>query len=532
MNIARLIQQQASLHPNKPAVMMANPLGNHYDYPFYTFSEFETRSQKIASKLKRMGVKEGERVVLFIKPSLDFSIIVFALFKMGVIPVMIDPGMGRKNLLNAIQEVKPQGLIGINIVHVLKRVFRKSFKTIKWAYSVEDNYFLAPNLLKDLESESSEFELFAAKDSDPAAILFTSGGTGTPKGVITTHGILTAQTHMLQEMFNLNANDTDLPGFPLFALFTLAMGMTSIIPDMDPTRPAQCDPLKLVRTLKDKNISFAAGSPAIWQRVGEYCQNQNITLPSLKYVVMFGAPVRGEIHEMWAKIIPDGTTYTPYGATECLPVSLFSGKEVLGATWEKTKKGEGVCIGRATPKNQIFILPQSDSELNEISELATGEIGEIAVLGPTVTPGYFENEKATRLAKIKTSSGLVHRMGDVGYKDDQGRVWFCGRKSHVVNLNHQRFYSIKVEGIFNTHPKVKRSALVRGLDELVVVIELNPKEVWSESLVEELRVLGQKHEQTKMITKFLKHKSFPVDVRHNIKIDRLALSKWAQGVKL
>ncbi len=520
MNIAELIQEKARLMPSKPSVMIASPLGKHYDYPFYTFREFEERSQRIARRLSMAGIKKGERVVLFIRPCLDFSVIVFALFKMGVIPVMIDPGMGRKNLLRAIKEVRPSGLIGVNVVHVLRRIFSKSFKSLKWSYSVEKNLFLAPELLHDLESESLEFKVEDMNESDPAAILFTSGGTGTPKGVITTHGILVAQTKMLQEMFHLTPQDIDLPGFPLFALFTLAMGMTSIIPDMDPTKPAQCDPLKIARTLKEKKITFAAGSPAIWERVGEYCKANNIILPDLKYVVMFGAPVRGEIHALWKEILPHGTTYTPYGATECLPVSLFSGKEVLSETWEKTKQGQGVCIGSATPGNQILILDDAGVELKD------GSVGEIAVLGPTVTPGYFERAEATRLAKIQTPQGLIHRMGDVGLKDSQGRVWFCGRKTHVVQTSLGPMYSIQVEGLFNVHPAVKRSALISYEGEAGIVVELK-KGIKFKSVLSDLEKINQGLPQKMRV--ILSHPGFPVDVRHNIKIDRIALSQWAKG---
>lgn len=518
MNIAELIQDKARLHPDKPSVMMASPLMKHYDYPFYTFREFEERSQRIAARLQKAGVKRGERVVLFIKPCLDFSVIVFALFKMGVIPVLIDPGMGRKNLLRAIEEVKPTGLIGVNLVHILRRVFRKSFRTLQWSYSVESNRFLAPQLLKDLETESLDFKLEDMKPTDPAAILFTSGGTGTPKGVITTHGILVAQTKMLQEMFSLTPSDIDLPGFPLFALFTLAMGMTSIIPDMDPTKPAQCEPLKIARTLKEKKITFAAGSPAIWERVGEYCKSQNIILPDLKYVVMFGAPVRGEIHALWKDLLPNGTTYTPYGATECLPVSLFDGKSVLSETWEKTKQGQGVCIGKATPGNKVLILDEAGREVSGI--------GEICVLGPTVTPGYFEREEATKLAKIQTPEGLIHRMGDVGYKDEQNRVWFCGRKTHVVQTPKGPLYSIQIEGLFNVHPAVKRSALISFEGEAGIVVELKKNHKFS-SIKPELEKINQTLPHKMKV--ILSHKGFPVDVRHNIKIDRLALSAWAKG---
>ncbi|MBY0518242.1 MAG: AMP-binding protein, partial [Bacteriovoracaceae bacterium] len=320
----------------------------------------------------------------------------------------------------------------------------------------------------------------------------------------------------------------DMPGFPLFALFTLAMGMTSVIPDMDPTKPAQCDPAKLTRTLIDKKITFAAGSPAIWERVGKFCQQNKITLPHLQHVVMFGAPVKVEIHELWKDIIPHGTTHTPYGATECLPVSTFSGREVLSETAPMTRSGAGTCIGLPVEGNKVFIIKDADIPLGEIIELPPGERGEIVVLGPTVTPGYFENPKATELAKISTPLGLAHRMGDVGYKDISGRLWFCGRKSHVIKFEGASHYPIPIESLFNQHKAIKRSALIEDGHGPALAVEMNPGHQWSESIRLELIELGSKQAHTHIIKNFYPHPGFPVDVRHNIKIDRLALSRWAK----
>lgn len=514
MNIAELISTQAQLHPHKRAVVMSRRRRDKgYNYPCYSFEEFESRSNQIVTRLRAQGFSAGERVLLFVRPSLDFSVITFALFKAGLVPVFIDPGMGRKNLLKAVAEVSPQGMVAEREVFLGKWLFPTAFRSVKRALSV-------PGLLKGIEKLAPDIRMHMPAVNETAAILFTSGGTGSPKGVITTHEILRAQTHMLQEMFALNSGDTDLPGFPLFALFTLAMGMTSVIPDMDPTHPADSDPKRLVQALVDQRITFAAGSPAIWEKVGRYCQEQKITLPFLKRVVMFGAPVRGEVHELWKPILPHGTTYAPYGATECLPIAFERG-DLLLSEWPANQRGAGTCLG--TPVNGMKI------SIDKAADIPNGfplEVGEILVQGPTVTPGYFAREDATAAAKIPHADGLIHRMGDVGYMKD-GKLWFCGRKAHVVVTANETFYPIPVEGIFNTHPQVKRSALVAIKHGAGLVVEPNGDVDWKQ-LVNELQSLAFKYSHTKNITKFFLHKNFPVDVRHNIKIDRKALSLWAQ----
>lgn len=511
MNIALRIQEQAKLLPEKRAVV--------HGPSFYTFREFEERSNQMAHYFESIGINRGKRILLFVKPCLDFSVITFALFKVGAIPVLIDPGMGIKNLLSSIGQVKPYGMIAIDLVHWIRRIKRKPFS------SVEVNVFL-DELFSGMKDFPKTYSPVRVTSDDHSAILFTSGGTGIPKGVEYTHGILNAQTDILQNLFKLTPRDIDLPGFPLFALFTLAMGMTSVIPDMDPTRPAQCDPEKIVRNILTHQITFCAGSPAIWERVGKYCVKNNIQLGSVKYVVMFGAPVRADLHRLFSKVLTGGDTYTPYGATESLPVSLMRGSEVLKETSQKTDDGQGVCIGRAVPGADIKIINTSGIPVSAFSELPPGVPGEIIVSGPMVTPSYFEMNNENEKAKIRQGGKLWHRMGDLGYIDDQKRLWFLGRKSHRLELSGKTLYPIAIEAIFNLHPEVKRSALVSFHGTPGLVIERHDGNIkMTPAFHRELTVLGQTNEKTQLIENFWLSSAFPVDIRHNIKIDRLKLSQ-------
>lgn len=534
MNIANRIVETSKRIPEKRSVVFSERQSDgSYLYPYYTFKEFEERSNQFAHKLTNAGIKPGMRTLLFIKPCLDFSIITFALFKIGAIPVLIDPGMGIKNLLSSIKQVRPEAMVSIGLVHWIRRFKPSVFSSIKVKVSLQKVGFNTTYLYQNLESESKKFPIYPAKDSDYSAILFTSGGTGIPKGVLYTHGILNAQTDALQKMFGLDETQTDLPGFPLFALFTLAMGMTSVVPDMDPTKPAKCDPEKLVQNILDNHVSFVAGSPSIWEKVGKYCLKHDLQLPSVKQVVMFGAPVRSEIHEMFKKILPEGDTYTPYGATESLPVSLISGSEILGLKSEKTKRGAGTCIGKAVPGIEIKIIKASDIPETEIHEVGAEEIGEIVVSGLQVTPGYFEMPEENLKAKIIQNGKLWHRIGDVGYMDKDQNLWFLGRKAHRVKIDESlTHYPIRVEAIFNQHPAIKRSALIHvtrnGSITPALAIERHDGNTRLDPVFKgELDTLAQASYHTHMIQEFFLHPSFPMDVRHNIKIDRSKLSKWA-----
>lgn len=535
MNVAHRISEQARLFPQKKSVVFSKREANGtYSYPFYTFKEFEERSNQIAHSLKAQGIGKGTRTLLFVRPCLDFSIITFALFKLGAIPVLIDPGMGMKNLLSSIKQVKPEAMVSIGLVHWVRRIKRAAFSSVRIKVSLDEVGGRTNYLYKDLKNFPKTFDIEPMEDDEASAILFTSGGTGIPKGVIYTHGILNAQTTALKEMFKLDENQVDLPGFPLFALFTLAMGMTSVIPDMDPTKPAQCDPARIVRNIIDQQATFVAGSPSIWEKVGKYCLTKNIQLGSVKQVVMFGAPVQASIHRMYKKILIHGDTYTPYGATECLPVSLSSGTQILKDKASLTLKGYGTCIGGAVPGVTIKIIKTSDIPEMELNSLPTNQIGEIVVTGAQVTKAYFEMDEETAKSKIISQENLWHRMGDIGYLDEDMNLWFLGRKAHRVVIDQDTcFYPIQIEAVFNQHVDVKRSALVKIYhDELVapgLVIERHDgnTKIGPEFLAE-LKELGSKTEATQSIKEFFLYPAFPVDVRHNIKIDRLKLSLWAQ----
>jgi acyl-CoA synthetase (AMP-forming)/AMP-acid ligase II len=510
VNIAHRIRTQAQKLPEKKAVVFGTSS--------YTFREFEERSNQMANYFVSLGITKGTRTLLFVKPCLDFSVMTFALFKVGAIPVLIDPGMGIRNLLKSVAQVRPQALISLSVVHKLRRVIRSPFATVKIHLSPEQ-------ISGNIGEFSKTFDPVDVSMDDFSAILFTSGGTGIPKGVEYTHGILNAQTEILQELFSLTPKDTDLPGFPLFALFTLAMGMTSVIPDMDPTKPSQCDPAKLVKNILTHQVTFCAGSPAIWERVGLYCVKNNIQLGSVKYIVMFGAPMRAEIHQLFRKVLPKGDTYTPFGATECLPVSLISGKEVLNKTAALTNRGAGVCIGHAVPNAAIKIINISDIPETVLSEIPAGTPGEIIVHGPMVTPSYFEMPEETRKAKISFEGKLWHRMGDIGYIDQEKRLWFLGRKAHRVPVKEQTLWPIEIEAIFNQHAEVKRSALVQFHGTPGLVIERRDGNMkMSPRFFSELLELGRSHERAQLIRDFWLSSAFPVDIRHNIKIDRTKLS--------
>jgi acyl-CoA synthetase (AMP-forming)/AMP-acid ligase II len=505
-----------------------------------SFNDLNSRADAYANFFASEGLCAGDVTILMVIPSIDFICLTLALFKIGTPVVLIDPGMGFKNLLRCIERVEPKFLIGIPKAILFSKVFPKPFHTVKKNFCCGNSFkFFGPDITKDIPRICTEYPVYKPTETDLAAIIFTTGSTGPPKGVRYEHSIFSAQLRLIKEYYIIGREDVDQPAFPLFALFSAALGACSVIPNMDATKPAKVDPEKFVSSIQKYRVTYSFGSPAIWNEVSKYCIEQGIVLRSVRKILMAGAPVPYELMMRVRDILSeDAMVFTPYGATESLPIVSIEGTEVVSETWEQSRLGRGTCVGRPLPGIEIKVITISDEPLSELSEemmVSDGNIGEIIVRGDVVTRAYQNNTLETRLAKIEDGDTFWHRMGDVGYLDQDQRLWFCGRRAHRVVTKNRTLFSIPCEAIINEHPDVYRSALVgiKGStgDASVPVIIIEPKKnrtINKNSLIEEVKEMAGQSELTREIEYFLLHNNFPVDIRHNAKIFREKLALWAQ----
>jgi acyl-CoA synthetase (AMP-forming)/AMP-acid ligase II len=580
-NIASYLPRMAAERPNQSAVVLAR--SRHA----LTFAELESLSNRYANGLTTTGITRGTRVLVMVKPGFEFLGLIFALFKIGAVPVMIDPGMGVGRMLECIRTVDLHGFVGVPLAHVVRVLRSSAFKSVRSVVTVGKRWFWGGRALEELQrGASGHFTIAETKPTDTAAILFTSGSTGPAKGVVYEHGMFDAQVRTIQSFYKIEPGEIDLPTFPLFGLFSVAMGMTAVIPDMDAARPARVDPAKIVEAIRDHGVTNTFGSPAIWTRVAPYCVEHGIVLPTLRRVLIAGAPVPWPVIEQLHHVLSaEADVHTPYGATESMPVSSISGRDVLGASRglqparteaqamscvSLTRRGAGTCVGRPVPGADVRLIRITDDPIREWSDelgVPDGEFGEIAVAGPAVTKAYFGLPNADALSKIHQGDKVWHRIGDIGYRDSEGRLWFCGRKSQRVVTQQGTLFTDCCEGVFNEHPDVARSALVgvgpAGRQTPVIVIEPKPGcfphgarvGVFARELLDligkavpsepETPATGQPNcpsstairqstfdtcpepRRNRQSAQVLFHRSLPVDVRHNAKINREALARWA-----
>lgn len=545
-NVADRLTKIARLLPS--GIAIAEPsgpvkkFGQDRDYSLTTFKTLDQRSTQIARGLKAWGVEPGMRLVSLVPFGAQFIELVFALMKAGVSVVLIDPGMDRKHLVNCLRDVNPDGFVGIPKAQAIRALLRRRFPSARWNVTVGRRYFWGGKTLAQIieMGQDATTPLADVDSDDEAAVIFTTGSTGPPKGVAYTHGTFHAQIDRIASRYNIQRGSRDLACFPLFGLFDAVMGVTTVIPDMDPTRPAEVDPTKLIAAARQWEVDQAFGSPALWKTVTRWCEANAVgrPFPTLRRVLSAGAPVPATTLASLRRFIhEEGDIETPYGATEALPIASIESRQVITETGPAANKGKGVCVGTRFADVDWKVIEITDDEirnLSDITEVASGKIGELLVRGPMVTRTYVTRTDQNRLHKVHDGDTVWHRMGDVGYLDSQDRFWFCGRKSHRVISSDRTFYTVPCEAVFNLHEEVEKSALVgRGpIGQQTPVIVVQPVDLSiardparRDALVMRLRHAAARNPLTHRIGEFvIRDTPLPVDIRHNSKIFREKLA--------
>ncbi|MGD9210740.1 MAG: AMP-binding protein, partial [Desulfobacteraceae bacterium] len=214
VNIARYLKDLADEQPYKRAVVF--PQGRddqgRVAYTHLTFQQLHRDSDSLAHGLNQHGITRGTRIIFMVSPSLDFFTILFALFKVGAVPVMVNPAMGTRQLLNSFKESRAEAMIGPTKAHMLRILHPGSFKNLKHVITIGKRWFWGGPTLCMLHTRPwKPFPIAETNSSDIAAIIFTTGTTGPAKGTIYPHGVLEAQVRTFRTTFGLSADQINLP---------------------------------------------------------------------------------------------------------------------------------------------------------------------------------------------------------------------------------------------------------------------------------------------------------------------------------
>lgn len=530
--------------PDRSAVHFTDDSGaGSPRYRSLSYTELDQWSDTIAERLTASGVGSGTRTIVLVLPGPELYAIMLGLLKIGAVPVVIDPGMGLRRMLRCLQAADAEAFIGIPQAHAARVVFRRYFHGVRVAVTVGRRWFWRGDTLASWgrRPHRPAPQRTPAADEDLLLIAFTTGSTGPAKAVQMTHGNLSAMVEQVHAARAHAAPHTSLITLPLVGILDLLLGSRCVLPPLIPSKVGSTDPAHVAEAIRTFGIRTMFASPAVLIPLLRHLQRSGTELATLRSIYSGGAPVPDWCIEGLRDVLADDVhIYAGYGSTEALPMSMIESRELLAGPAERARTGSGTCIGRPADRIRARIVAITDDPLPTWADAqaradeleASRDIGELVVAGPNVSTRYYWPPAANTSGKIVDGETVWHRTGDLAWIDDDERIWFCGRKSQRVSTAAGPMFTVQVEQIFNAIPGVARTALVgvgaAGAQRPVLCVELNPGADRAD-VAKALRTLGAEFALTEPISEFLIHPQFPVDIRHNAKIGREQLAKWATG---
>lgn len=443
-----------------------------------TYRQFFENMERLAGSLADRGVQPGDRVLMMVPMSIALYQTMLAVLKCGGVCLFIDPADGLPHLDRTAARLEPKAFIGTPKAQLLRRVC-PSVRKIPLAFTsgpAEDDV----RSLEDLIVRGpTRFKTVPRKLDDPALISFTSGSAGAPKGVRRSHGDLRVQFRAMSQHEGKRMKGVNFCAFPILPIDDVSAGRTCVLAAVRPGRAAEADPRVLLDQMRQFPPVLMSVPPAMLERIVETATAGS--LDTVKHVYTGGGPVPLSALRRADEIIPLAAVNMIYGSTEAEPVAMITAKEVLAETAAATAQGHGACVGRLAPGLTLVVVEPSDGPIEKFKLVREGEI---LVAGAHVNKSYYENPAETRRHKVQLEGApqVWHRMGDLGYRDNQGRLWVIGRLAHRVVTPHATLDTGRVEPRFGAIAGVKRAALIgvpvvqggHALTEAAVMLELAP----------------------------------------------------------
>ncbi|NJL06121.1 MAG: AMP-binding protein [Chloroflexaceae bacterium] len=515
MNLATLLLQQADKIPHTTAIIDARRQpATHLSY-----AELAAATARAAGVLHGCGLRAGDKTLLLIPMSAELYIALGAVLRLGMTVVLIDPAMGHERMQQCIRQVQPNAFIGTAAAHLL-RLRLPALRQIPHHFSSDLPVLGARRLLR---GDTPAYAYIAPVASDaPALITFTSGSTGQPKATLRSHRLLLAQHAALHDSLDLVGGVVEFSSLPVFVLGNLAMGGTSLIPPGKLRHPARVVPAPLVAQIQRQGVRRIIASPALLERLGDYCQQRGIRLEQVQAIYSGGGPVLPRLLRQMQQVAPHARITTVYGSTEAEPVAQIAVDDLGPTDWAQMAQGRGLLVGAPVPMIEVRIVPDggkpslpafASRAAFEAHCLPAGCVGEIVVRGEHVLPGYLDAAQTQR-AYFGVAGQRWYRTGDAGYLDGAGRLWLLGRCAARIRDAAGTLYPFSVEVAALHTAGIQRAALVQHAGRRVLVVQADARLVNAAALAALRERLAWAR-----LDAVRQWAHIPVDARHNTKVD-------------
>ncbi|MFL6181616.1 MAG: AMP-binding protein, partial [Actinomycetes bacterium] len=496
-----------------------------------TWRQLAATVTDLSAGLTAVGVAPGDRVALLVPPGADLTAVLYATWRSGAVPVIADAGLGIGGMRRALRGTGVQHVVG-----TARGLSAAKGMGLKGTLISVGGF--PPGMRRAVGVDYTVVELaeigrqVRVGPTPPvtaeAAVLFTSGATGPAKGVVYRHGQLEAQRDLIAHTFGVKPSDRLVAAFAPFALFGPALGIASVVPDMDVTKPGTLSARALADAIAAIDASLVFAAPGALRSVVRSASSlddaQRERCARVRLLLSAGAPVPRETLRSASQLLGDCEAHTPYGMTEALPVT-----DVTLTELEESGRGNGVLVGLPVSNTQVSISPL------DVAGAPTGALtdepdvtGEVVVRGAHVKDHYDQLWAAQRASARDHG---WHRTGDVGHLDPDGRVWIEGRLAHLITTAAGVVTPIGPEQRLERLDAVQLACVVGvgppGHQVVVAVVEapLHVQGVASIELSDALRKAAGIEFAAVLVVDQL-----PVDIRHNSKIDRQQVARWAANV--
>ncbi|MDN4644008.1 alpha/beta fold hydrolase [Arthrobacter sp. PsM3] len=516
-----------------------------------SWQELERSIAALAAGLQEAGVRHGSRVSLMVPPGVDLTVVLYACLRLGAVVVVADAGLGTRGLSRAVKGATPDFLIGIDKALAAASVLgwpgrRISVRELPAArrrlLAVETSLAVLANRGELLSGQTPPLPV--PDPHAPAAVLFTSGSTGPAKGVLYTHRQLAAMRDTLAATLGIRPGARLVAGFAPFALLGPALGAVSVTPAMDVTAPGTLTARALADAAAAIDATVVFASPAALRNVlatqGGLRRAGHEALGRVELLLSAGAPVPESLLAQVQRLLPLASLHTPYGMTEVLPATDISLEQIRAAGADAAAgtvagAGNGVCVGRPVHGTRVAVIPLAADGTapgnDPVSE--PGVTGEILVSAPHMKEAY-DRLWLTQRESVRTAGW--HRTGDVGHFDAAGRLWVEGRLAHVVTAPGAVITPVGAEQAIERLAGIGLAAVVGvgppGTQAVVAIVDTVPPARRAGPAAPQLagRVRETARQAGVSVSAVLVVPSQPTDIRHNAKIDRTRLARWASAV--